>query len=132
MSSTKTPHSARYIERRFALTLCCGMSIAATLTWWRGHTAAATVLAGIVLWHALAAIFFPRAVKPSRLAMEFIVSIVGTVLSSIILGLFYWLLLTPFALVWRLTGHDGLDRRRAGWKPVPDRENDPETLRRLW
>ncbi|AFG38387.1 hypothetical protein [Spirochaeta africana] len=120
------------INRRFARSLCIGLSIAAGLSWYFGHTTASLVLASVAAAHLLAALVFPAALTPSRIVLESLVKAIGHSIAVTVLSLFYYLLLFPFSLAWKLLGKDALRRRPPEWRSVPARDNDPETLRRLF
>ena len=119
-------------NRRFARSLCTGLSAAAGLSWYFGHTNPALILASIAALHLLAALLYPAALTPSRIVLESLVKAIGHTIAVVVLTLFYFLLLFPFSLLWKLLGKDALRRTRPRWLAVPERDNDPETLRRLF
>jgi saxitoxin biosynthesis operon SxtJ-like protein len=77
-----------------------------------GSPAAAYVvwIAGGALWLVFAAV--PRTRRPIWVGWMTAVFPVGWVLSHVVVVAFYYLVLTPIALVLRLFGHDAMRRRR--------------------
>lgn len=119
------------MERRFGLSVGGVFLALGLLLWWRDHAVIAAVLAvpaGLLVAGALVA---PRWLGPvERVWMRFAAA-VGAFNARIILGLAYYLVITPVGLVMRLFGRDPLDRRlRTGesyWRrrpaePAPTRE----------
>lgn len=119
-------------ERRFAIPFATGLAVAGSLALWRGHTAAATVLYVFSGSAAIIAATAPRLLSPVKTVVEAIVRLVGLIIGRTVLLAFYWCIFTPFALVLRLLGKDSLKRRAPAWQDVPDADNDPESLRRLF
>lgn len=69
----------------------------------------------------------PDAVRPVYLGAMVVTRPIGFVVAQVLLALLYFLVLTPLALVLRLTGHDPLHRRPPGaWRPAV---NDGELRR---
>lgn len=58
----------------------------------------------------------------------------GTILAWILMTPLYFLLFTPLAVLLRVFGGDHMAKssRRPEWRTVPDRDNDPEQLKKLW
>jgi hypothetical protein len=79
---------------------------------------------GVVLW------LIPQIAKPFYLVWYFAACCMGFVMSNLILSVFFWLALTPVALLMRLLGRDPMRRRfdpSAGtyWSEV-EKSVDPE------
>jgi hypothetical protein len=51
-------------------------------------------------------------------------------LLGVFLGLVYFGLITPYALVWRWLGLRGLKRSRAKWEPVAESSDTPNLFNR--
>ncbi len=95
-------------------------------------------------WAALAAVFFLvtglfayPVLKPVYRAWMKFAFLLGWVNTRILLGLFFYLVLTPIGLILRLTGKDLLDRRidRAAatyWTPRRPEPVDPSRYERLF
>ncbi len=63
------------------------------------------LVAGGLAWLA------PRAVRPLYVGLLLITAPIGFVLSYVIMGVLFYLLITPLALVLRLVGYDPLKRK---------------------
>ena len=79
---------------------------------------------------------YPRAlVWPNRIWMRFAEAL-SYVMTRVILGIVFFLVLTPIGLVRRMTGWDPLGRRRAPgesyWVPYPERQHDPKHLEKMF
>ncbi len=119
-------------NRRFALSLCIGMSVATAFTFWRGHITASIIIASLAALHVLAALFAPRLLTPSRLFLEGLVNTIGRFVSIVTMTLFFALIFTPFSLLWRLIGKDSLKKTDPVWLDITAHENDSEGLKRLF
>jgi hypothetical protein len=124
-------------EREFGL-LVGGVFIALG-GWWfyRGRYPTLSVLllcSGAAL--ALCGALRPRwLVVPNRLWMG-MAAAMGFVMTRVILGLVFFLLVTPIGLVRRLTGGDPLGRRggrtESYWKPYTERRADPKHYEKMY
>jgi len=96
--------------RRFAFTVGTGLAIVGALSRFRGHTEAPTVLwfVGGILW--LLGLVQPGSLRPIKKAWMGLAHVLGWVNTRIILGLLFYLVLTPISIVMRFF-HDPLDRR---------------------
>lgn len=66
--------------------------------------------AGIGIYAALASLVFPRANLPVYLGLTLIAFPIGFVLSYVIMGTLFYVLITPVGLLFRLTGRDAMKR----------------------
>jgi hypothetical protein len=104
---------------------------------WRGRAGAVgPALAGAgALLVALAQIAPRMLVRPAALWLRLAQGL-GWLSTRLVLGLLFFLVLTPIALVKRWRGYDPLDRRgppRATyWTPYPARQRDPAYYERLF
>lgn len=109
--------------RRFALAMLIGFTVLGLLSVWRawGITTASVILwsAGAVL--AIAA-FIPGLGRVAYLAVYLPTSIIGYVVSNVILALMFFLIITPLGILLKLMGKDVLQQRRqknsTQWIPV--------------
>ncbi len=107
--------------------------------WWlyRGRfmaVAAALFVLGATL--ALLGAIYPRAlVVPNRLWMG-MAEAMGFVMTRVILGVVFFLFVTPIGLIRRLTGGDPLGRRgqrtESYWKPYTARRSDPKHYEKMY
>lgn len=99
--------------RRFALAMLIGFTLLGLLSAWRAGEVSTTslVLWGIGLFLAVAA-FIPGLGKAAYLAVYLPTSIIGYVVSHIILALMFFFVITPLGIILRLTGKDFLQQRR--------------------
>ncbi len=101
-----------------------------------GHGAAWP--AALAPWGAGAAVFAagvvrPAAVRPVYVAMMAVALPIGLVVSTTVLAVLYYLILTPIGLAMRLSGRDHLGRRidpaaRTYWVP----RRPPDSVRRYF
>src|SRR4051794_10109133 len=116
-------HPDRKELQRFARAMLIGFSLLALLSAWRakGIAQSSIVLVAIGVSLAIAA-FIPKLGRVTYLAVYLSTSVVGHVVSSIVLALIFFLVFTPLGMFMRLVGKDLLQQRRpkqrAGWKRV--------------
>jgi len=71
----------------------------------------ARTLWGIAAASALLALVAPSALRPLHVLLSAISLPIGLVISHVLMGLLYYGLFTPVALIFRIMGRDALDRR---------------------
>jgi len=109
--------------RRFAIAMLIGFTVLGLLSLWR---AGGIGTASIVLWSAgvvlAIAAFVPGLGKVAYLAVYLPTSIIGYVVSNVILALMFFLIITPLGIILKLMGKDLLQQRRqkdtTQWTPV--------------
>ena len=112
-------------RRRFGFGAGAGFSTLAVLIGWRGGgLTAGSAVAGVAgLTLLCLAVLYPRALLwPYRLWMGLVIPI-AFVLQRILLGVFFYLVLTPIGLLMRLRGREPLKRRAdpavaSYWEPA--------------
>lgn len=103
------PHSDRKFGFLFAL-LFGGLSFYAYYkSWHQTAVIAASVMGGVMV---LLALFSPHALAPFNKAWFCFGQAMGRVVSPIILGIIYFLLITPTAIAGRLLGRDELRMKK--------------------
>ncbi len=102
---------------------------------WRARPMAGAAVGGVLGLAGFATLLRPRlAGRRIYRAWMSVAWIIGTVLSSGVLALIYFGILTPIGLVMRLAGRDALGLRRRGetyWVPLEFPE-DPQAYERLF
>ena len=109
--------------RRFAIAMLIGFTVLGLLSLWR---AGGIGTASIVLWSVgvvlASAAFVPGLGKVAYLAVYLPTSIIGYVVSNVILALMFFLIITPLGIILKLMGKDLLQQRRqkdtTQWTPV--------------
>jgi hypothetical protein len=123
------------VLRQFAAVGCLVLWAVAV---WRFLLRGEVLLADIlfVLGFALALTGYagPRLIRPIYVVMTVVTFPIGWVMSWVLLGLVYYGLFTPFAVVFRLIGRDPLGRRGPSsadtyWKPKPAPRDPARYLR---
>jgi hypothetical protein len=125
------------VERDFGLVV--GTVFALLGAWWiyRGKfESAAPILLGVGAALVLLGLVLPRAlVLPNRGWMA-LASVLGYVMTRVVLALVFFLLVTPIGVVKRLTGWDPLGRRRrrgeSYWQTYPERQQDPRHFEKMY
>lgn len=107
--------------------------------WWFYRGRYATLSAVLIVLGAtlmLLGAFLPRSlVVPNRLWMG-LAEAMGFVMTRVILGVVFFLFVTPIGLVRRLSGGDPLGRRgsrtESYWKPYTERRHDPKHYEKMY
>lgn len=105
--------------RRFAIAMLVGFTVLGLLSAWRagGIRTASIVLWSLGIFLAIAA-FVPGLGRVAYLAVYLPTSIIGYVVSNVLLTLMFFFVITPLAIILRLMGKDLLQQRRP--KPKPE------------
>ena len=119
--------------RRFAIAMLIGFFVLGALSAWR---AKGLGTGSIVLWTIgvvlASAAFVPGLGRIAYLAVYLPTSIIGYVVSHVMLTLMFFVVITPLAIVLRLLGKDVLQqRRRPGWTPVKVVKNEDSYYRQF-
>ncbi len=89
------------------------MVVAVTLLRWRGHLVWPSYAGGgVALLLASLAALVPAALRPLYVGLSVITFPIGWVMSHLLLGIFFFGVLTPIGLVFRLFGRDRMGRKR--------------------
>lgn len=124
-------------EREFGLVV--GGILLALGCWWlfrgkAGLLAPSFVAVGALL--VLLGLLLPRALYWPNRGWMALAGVLGWVMTRVVLGLVYFLLVTPIGTVKRLLGWDPLGRRAASsgsyWREVPDRHRDTRHYERMF
>jgi len=109
--------------RKFGLTLFMASIVAAGVLFWRGHpmlSIACVAVGGLVLLVSLLSV---RLALPLYRGWMGIALVAGSVMSTVMLAVVYFGVVTPLALLMRLTGRDRLRLRLVDtssyWQDIP-------------
>ena len=113
--------------RRFAFTVGTAMLVLAGVLVWRGKRPVAVVLATIGALLILAGLVAPTRLGPVERAWYALAAAISKVTTPIVMGVLYFVVITPAGLVMRALGRNPLPR------PAPDASawvSRPENARR--
>ena len=133
----------RRLLRRFGFIALAGYGLLGALVYWKrglfgfGLGAAADPLAyllwGVGVLAAFCSLVWPAANRPLYVGMSLITFPVGYAVSMLVLFIFFYGLLTPFGLVFRLIGYDPLRRKfRPQATTYWERRNAPDSVERYF
>lgn len=126
-------------EREFGLLV--GAIVAALGAWWTYREKFATVRPGFLAVGGLLLVLgalWPRALALPYKAWMGLAEQISKVVTALILGIVFFLVVTPIGVVKRLQGWDPLERRRAAaagatfWRPYAGRQHDPKHFDRMY
>jgi hypothetical protein len=126
--------------RRFSLRSCAGGLAAGLIVTlfearhWIGAESWGHVRYGMfaIAGWALLGLILPAAARLLYRSVHGLSALVTFVSSAIILALFYFLILTPYALCLRLMGHDSLRLKPVGGKTMWQPHRPPENIRQYY
>ena len=122
--------------RRFAVAMLIGFTVLGLLSAWRagGISIASLVLWSIGVFLAIAA-FVPGLGRVAYLAVYLPTSIIGYVVSHVIVALMFFLVITPLAIILRLMGKDLLRQQpqkgMTQWTPVRGAKSEDSYYRQF-
>ena len=94
--------------RKFAFTVGIAMLVLAGVVYWRGKPTVSSVLGGIGALLMLAGLVAPTRLGPVERAWFGLAHAISKVTTPIIMGILYFVVLTPVGLLMRLTGRKPL------------------------
>ena len=110
--------------RQFGFIALVGFGIVAALAWneklifsmglGEARPIVAGVFAGLGAYSLVLGLIWPKAVLPVYLGLTIIAYPIGFVLSHVIMGTLFFLIITPTGIMFRILGKDPLDRK---WDP---------------
>lgn len=119
--------------RRFAVAMLIGFSVLGALAAWRagGISTTAVVLWSLGAFLAIAS-FVPKLGRIAYLAVYLPTSIIGYIVSNVILTLMFFFVITPLGIVLRLMGKDFLQQQRQRqWRPVKGEKGEDSYYRQF-
>ncbi len=124
-------------ERRFGQGVGTVLVLIGAWFLWKGSTSLVvkTVLgAGLSLM--VLGVLYPQALTWANRAWMGLAGGLSVVSTRVVLGLVFFLAVTPTGVVKRLTGWDPLGRRRSPsdtyWVPYPERQRDPKHFEKMF
>ena len=110
MTTNQTPPLPS--ERSFGLTMAVVFGLLGGWLGWRGSLSAPVIgILGAALLFLLAALLFPRPLRPLNIAWMRFGLLLNRIVSPIVMGVLFFVLLSPIALLMRWRGRDALHRR---------------------
>ncbi|HEV8319810.1 MAG TPA: SxtJ family membrane protein, partial [Vicinamibacterales bacterium] len=91
-------------RRRFGLAVGASFLTIAVIVWWRGRPGAASVLATLGVMLAVAGLAIPARLAPIEQAWMALAHAISKVTTPIVMGIMYFLVVTPIGFVRRLLG----------------------------
>jgi hypothetical protein len=119
--------------RRFAVAMLIGFGVLGLLASWRasGVNTGAILLWSLGVLLAIAA-FVPKLNRLAYLAVYLPTSIIGYVVSHVILALMFFFVITPLGIILRLLGKDFLQQQRQKqWRPVRSAKSEDSYYRQF-
>ena len=97
--------------RQFGITVAIPLALLAGIGVWRGHTVLPAVLGGLALSLGGLALLAPHWLGPVHTLWMKMANGLAWFNTRILLGIVYFMVMTPTGIVMRLLGRDPLDRR---------------------
>ena len=109
--------------RKFGLVLGPTLGAIAVFLLWRGSTIVGPVLLGLATFLLVGGLLHPSLLRPVERAWMALAERIGVVMTYVILGLTFYLVITPLSLLLRLLGKDLLqiseaEKRDSYWVPL--------------
>ena len=122
-------------ERSFGISVGAVLCVIAAFLWWRGRVTRAEIIGGVGAVLLVFGVLRPSLLRWPSAAWWRFSRILGHVNARILMTVLFAVVLTPLAMVWRLTGKDPLLRRRekwVGWSTYPARYRDRKHYERMY
>ena len=121
--------------RRFAVAMLVGFSLLGLFAAWRAKEIgnSSIILWGIGVSLAVAA-FVPKLGRVAYLGVYLPTSIMGYVISNVVLALMFFLVITPLGILLRFMGKDVLQqqpKQKAAWTPVTKEKTEDSYYRQF-
>ena len=121
--------------RRFGVTVAIPLALLAGLGVWRGHTILPIVLGGLATVLGGLAFVAPGLLAPVHTVWMRFAHALGWFNTRVLLGVVYFVVMTPTGFVMRLLGRDPLDRRlrdRPSYWVARKQHPDPKGAMERW
>ncbi|HJU74825.1 MAG TPA: SxtJ family membrane protein [Gemmatimonadaceae bacterium] len=107
--------------RRFGVTVGTAFLVFAGIAAWRGHPLALRILASLGGVLVVAGLLAPRALLPVERRWMQLAHLISRVTTPIIMGVLFFVVITPMGVLRRAFGRHGLPRYRSGESAWRDR-----------
>ncbi|URA10028.1 hypothetical protein [Thermospira aquatica] len=129
----KHPHSRLTVSeyRHFGLSFGLGMLILTLIGWWKGFPPTVMwVTAGLWLYHWIGGILWPKGLWITQWIASRLWDVLSHLISTIVLGTLFYLILTPLFILLRLFGQDHVHKNTGEWQDFSPKENDLKRMQR--
>ncbi len=100
--------------RRFGLTVGIAFLVFAAIALWRDHPLTMRILAALGGALVAGALIVPRALLPVERRWMQLAHLLSRVTTPIVMGILFFVVITPIGLARRMTGRHGLPRGKSG------------------
>lgn len=121
--------------KAFGYSFSMGMAILLTIAIWKDFIFPFKVIvAFMLLFHLFSAFFNYRMLYPMHTLTSFVGKILGNLLTTVIFTIVFYLLFTPIVIVLRWFKKDVIKNISDSpkWVPIPDKQNNPQRVERLF
>jgi ABC-type uncharacterized transport system permease subunit len=118
--------------RRFGLQVGVAFLVLAAIAGGRGHPKSALLLGALGSLLVLGGLLVPDRMEPIRRAWMRVATVISKVTTPVVMGILYFLVLTPIGLLLRAFGHRPLTATRgngSSWVPRDEREGGAGDLK---
>jgi len=98
--------------RQFGWVLWAGFALIGGFIWWKGYHDTAKIIWSVTTAISLLALLLPSAAKPFYWVWMGFGFVMGSIMSRVVMGIIFFGLITPIALVFRLKKRDELRLRQ--------------------
>lgn len=116
------------ILRQFSVAIGVFAALIGSLTMWHGGTTAAWIIWGLGAVMSAVGLVRPPWIRGTYIGMNLLTAPIGIVVSLAVLGVVYYIVVTPTGLLLRLFGYDPLQKRKPQtdtyWRKRVQREPD--------
>lgn len=119
--------------RKFAFPVGIAFLVLGGIVWWRGHLTVAAVFGSVAGLLLLAGLVIPGKLTRVYRAWMGFAHAISKVTTPIVMGVTYYIVLTPIGAVMRLVGYNPVVRKDLGgsyWVPRPDGPKRKSNLER--
>ncbi|HET9947376.1 MAG TPA: SxtJ family membrane protein [Longimicrobiales bacterium] len=100
--------------RKFGFTVGGAFAVLAGITWWRGHTVSMQVFVALAVLLLVAGALVPGKLGPVFRAWMALAHLISRVTTPIVLGIVYFLVISPTGLLMRMLGRNPMHHRPEG------------------